>query len=421
MRYSSYGSACAAIFVSFMSICGRAEIPAAPSDQEISGLILRLEQSIDSVPNNKQNLFVLGMLYAKRGLSTEAAANFRKLLVIDPDLVRPRLELARVLFKSGDYEGARYHFEQVLVGDLPDGVRLNVRRYLSKIREESPSYSFLVELVSDSNPKQATEEDEIFIDGIGFRLNEDAKAESATGVRFVFDARLPVPDDPLWFGHLLVDHNEYPDSTFDFSILQGSVGHHFQLDGHTLKAEVGRQMSRYQGERLYEGWIGSLSDFRQLKSNLFLDIGVSAFELSYPDYSYRDGWQYVLQAKSIFLPSMRSRIEAALSYTIQTSEEDAYSFRQPQVSARYSREWAGGYTTGISASLSWTEYDGLDPLFLLDRNDREKRIEFDVLNRRWSIGKVAPRLHVGWTQHDSEIDFYRWDRGFVRLGFTGEF
>jgi hypothetical protein len=384
-------------------------------------LVHKLDIALAEDPNNLQNLFAYGMLLSSQGHLSEAADAFRRMLSIDPNLLRPRLELARVLAEAKDYEAAKYHFQQVLSNDLPEMVRLNIRGYLSKIREEVPTYSFTAELVTDSNPKKATESEEITINGLTFRLNQDARAESAIGMRFIADGKIPMPDNPLWFLHLAGEHQEFDGHDLDFTSLRSSAGHHIRLEDHTITAELGHHWARYQDKSLYDGLAWSLSDFRPLKPNLALRVGVTGLELNYPEYSYRDGWQHIFESKLIYAPSLTSRWEADAAFIHSNAEEDAYSFRQPQIALRYVHEWEGGWITGLSGTYSETNYQAADPLFQIKRDECEQRLELDVLNRKFHFWKVTPRLHLGWTKHDANIDFYSWDRGFVRLGFTGEF
>jgi len=131
-----------------------------------------------AAPNPElQVLFLSGALYAIKGRYREAAEEFRLMLARDPTLVRPRLELGRVLFMAREYNAARYHFEQVLASPLPDTVRANVLAYLTVIRERVPSFAFSFDIVSDSNPKQATSNSIVEIGGLLYQLNQSALAQ----------------------------------------------------------------------------------------------------------------------------------------------------------------------------------------------------------------------------------------------------
>ena len=162
-----------------------------------------------------QVLFLSGALYAMKGRYREAAEEFRLMLARDPTLVRPRLELARALFLAREYNAARYHFEQVLASPLPDMVRANVLNYLTLIRERVPSFAFSFDIVSDSNPKQATSSSIVEIGGLLYQLNQSALAQRATGVLVTAQGKVPLPADPSWFVRGYVEHYDYPGGALD--------------------------------------------------------------------------------------------------------------------------------------------------------------------------------------------------------------
>ena len=388
---------------------------------DLEATLEHVEARLAADPDDLQLIFTRGMLLAELGQYGKAADAFRKMLSHDPDLLRPRLELARVLMLSGNYYGARYNFEQVLKHDLPDEVQNNVTRMLARIREELPSFDFVVELISDSNPKQATSIKEVEIDGLLFKLDDDARASRETGLRFLLDGRVPFGDPSLWFIRGQFEHLAYGDRDLDFSYLQLAGGRHFPRDKHTLSLEAGYHWSRYQNEALYRGAIWRVSDFRSLRRDLFLRLDLSGMQLKYPDYSFRDGWQYTASSNLTYIITPRSRLNAGIGYTINRADESIYSFDQPFLSLRYVYEWPYGWITGANFRLSHIKYKDDDPFFRETRREREVRVEADVLNRRLSVWRFSPRLTVGHVDRDSNIDFFSWKRTYVRLGMTAEF
>jgi len=135
--------------------------------EEAQAIVSRLRTSPDPP---LQVLFLSGALYSIRERYGEAAEEFRLILARDPTPVRPRLELARALFMARQYAAARYHFEQVLASPLPEAVKANVLAYLTLIRERVPSFAFSFDIVSDSNPKQATSSSIVEIGGLLYQL-----------------------------------------------------------------------------------------------------------------------------------------------------------------------------------------------------------------------------------------------------------
>ncbi len=102
---------------------------------------------------------------ARDALLDEAITALRTLRIGRPDLVRVRLELARLFFLQGEDRLARRHFEQVLAGKPPAGVALNVNRFLAQIRARKRwSVRVGAALVPDSNLSTRSDENTVLID-----------------------------------------------------------------------------------------------------------------------------------------------------------------------------------------------------------------------------------------------------------------
>jgi len=392
-----------------------------PDTLDLEDYLEKVEEQLVIYPDDLQLIFVRGMLMAEMGRPLKAADSFRNMLARDPDLLRPRLELGRVLMQAGEYYGARYNFEQTLKHELPDTVRQNVMLMLARIREELPSFSLATELIFDSNPKQATSSKEVEIDGLIFKLDDDARADSETGLRLLFDGRIPFGDPKRWFTRAHVEHQEFSGRDLDFSYFQLAGGRHFPREKHTLTLEGGYHRSYYRHRLLYHGIIWSVSDFRALREDMFLNLNLTGMQLDYSDYSYRDSWQHTASATAIYVASPVSRWDAGLGYTINRAEESAYSFDQPFVHLRYAREWPGGWITGANFRASRIQYEAPDPFFRETRIESEIRVEADVLNRRIRLWRFSPRLLIGYVDYKSNIDFFSWQRNYVRVGMTAEF
>ena len=132
-------------------------------------------------------------------LLDEAAQAFRRMLDDRPELPRPRLELARVLFERGrcnepsddlleqllgdDCEAAEHHFGRVLAGEPPPAVVANVNRFLAAVRARKRlSGSLSLAVAPDTNINRATEASTVRIFGLPFVLDEGARASSGVGL-----------------------------------------------------------------------------------------------------------------------------------------------------------------------------------------------------------------------------------------------
>ena len=127
--------------------------------------------------------FLRGMIAMQRGNWQSAIARFRAMLIRNPDLPRPRLELARAFFLEGEDNLARHHFERVLAGKPPEAVVKNVQRYLDAIRARRRwDAHFGLALAPDSNVNNASTADIVWLYGLPFRVTDESKPSSGVGL-----------------------------------------------------------------------------------------------------------------------------------------------------------------------------------------------------------------------------------------------
>lgn len=420
MRYLR-GPLWAAIF--FLGSHGLACGQPLPGVGEMSfaDMLHKAEELLIVEPHDPQLHFIRGMALAEMGRYLEAADEFRWMLTQDPSLLRPRLELARVLVLIGQHDSAKYNFEQVLANDIPETVRQNILNILANIREKTAMLTVSFAFVSDSNPNQATSAEEVEVGGVRYRLNSNSRASQTTGTRLAFDGRLPLAESSLWFVRANGEFNQYSEQRLNFQYLQGALGRNFQFQDRTLSIEAGGHAAVYGNDPLYDGAVLAVGDFHQLRPDVGIKFSAMAQQLNYRDYPHLSGWQYGATVQGVYAPSSISRWEVAAGVLRNEAKEAPYSFLQYQLSGRYIREWVGGWITGIGLHGSVADYDDTDPVFLKKRLGTETKLEFELSNRRLRIWKFTPQLQFGWIDRHSNIDFYSYSRAYARIGMSGDF
>ena len=210
------------------------------------------------------------MAALETGDTASARTHFRAMLARDPNLIRPRLELARALQRAGDRQAARYHYEQTLAAGLPEPVARNVFRQIDDIREREPSLRMTVELTSDTNPAQATQTRTVLIGGLPYTLANTAQAKTVYGMRAAADFYWPLASDPSWYARFLGDATEYPQRNFDSLYGQASVGKRFVVGRHYAALEAGGHVSSYEDRRQSAGAMLRATGFYRLSPQLAL-------------------------------------------------------------------------------------------------------------------------------------------------------
>lgn len=366
-------------------------------------------------------LFLSGRIYAGVGDFRAAADEFRLMLVRDASLLRPRLELAHALFMARDYEGASYHFQQVMAGDIPNDVRAKVQGFLSAIREKLPSYSLTLDVVSDSNPKQSTNSKTVNIGGLNYRLSTTAPGKSIWGAALIGSANLPFPEDPQWFVRMNVSLTDFPNKDIDQHYFQATAGRRWGWEDNTLSFEAGAQHFNYRGRTLYRGSVWRLSEFWQQSGQSSWQTTLQGAQQTYPEFAYQNGWQYTVTLENQFVPSPESRWKTGASYGLNLARELPYTFSSPSVYVHYMREWEQGLISGIRLQVTQSDYRGNDPFFGVKRHDNEQRAEIDLVNRSWQFSGMSPRFLLGYIEHASNAALYKFRRAYVKVGLTREF
>jgi outer membrane protein len=386
--------------------------------EEAQAIVSRLR----AVPNPPlQVLFLSGALYFIKGRYMDAAEEFRLMLARDPMLVRPRLELARALFMAREYAAARYNFEQVLASPLPDTVRANVLAYLTAIRERVASFAFSFDVVSDSNPKQATSSSIVQIGGLLYQLNQSAQAQSATGVLVTGAGKVPLPSDPAWFVRGYAEYYDFPNGDLDQGYAQLLAGRHVDVGVHGFDFEGGAHIAGYAGRQLYEGATWRISDFVRVRPTVALNLALEARDLRYDEFPFLSGWQYVGNGEVRYAITPASSIFSGLTVIRGLAAEDPYAFTGYGINVRYTHELKGGWIGSVFYQYSWYGFDGVDPFFGVVRVDNDNRAEISVTNRYLAYKGFAPRLTVGIDERRSNIEIYTFSRTYVRIGVVTEF
>ncbi len=361
-------------------------------------------------------LFLSGMIDEARGDFISAAKAFRQMLARNPRLPRPRLELARVLFRLKDYAGAKYNFQQVMATDIPVAVRRNVTHFLGIIDNQVPTLNVGIEMISDSNPLQQTSAKVVNIGGLNYTLNTTAPNTAVNGLMLTLNTRLPWPSHPSWYTRLGALVRYYPHHNMNQAYFQASIGKRLQQGRNTLSVELGAHQYRYQRRPLYHGALFRLLDTYQQRPTLGWQFDLERRNTIYTRYPYLNGWQQIASLYAVYTPSVVNQLSGGLSYTYTKVQSTAFTFTNPIVFIRISHELKDGFITGASMQYGKSSYQGIDPFFGTQRKDRDMRAQIYIQDRQWQLWQFSPRLMIGYIHHTSNISLYAYKRAYVNLG-----
>lgn len=371
-------------------------------------------------PPHLEVLFISGMLASQQGDYANAVSEFRKMLARDPGLFRPRLELALALQKSGDTRAAKYQYDQVLAASLPEQVRDNIYNQLGDIQSRLPSFHLSLDVVSDSNPNQASNNSIIYIGGLPFTLN-NSSAKSAYGLSLSGDLHWPLASDPSWYAHAYAEVNEYGKRDFNSIYAQTTVGKRLDWGWNNLSTEVGGHVSNYQGHPQYDGWLVRSTSFIRASDQWGLSADATYKKYNYNVLSFLDGDMKSLNLTNIYIPQPTQRWELGAGISQYSAKEPAYSYTQPQASIHYIQEWPEGWVTGAQLKALVADYNAADPFFGVVRHDKEARVEFDLQNRKLQLWSFYPKILIGYVDRSSNLDLFNYKRVYAHIDFSTDF
>ena len=379
---------------------------------------------------------------ARDGKLDEAIAAFRAVLVDRPELVRVRLELARVFFLKQEDTLARRHFEQVLAGDVPPAVAANVQRFLNIMpRGGGWEAHFGVAVAPDSNMNAASGERTIFLDTpfgrLPFTRRGDIAPKSGLGVSVWGggEYQYPLGAGPgsgsgagRWRLRSGADASirEYKGGTFDRHFLSAHLGPRRLIDARTeasLLATVERQWTAGMPETDSFGL--RLEGEHILTPRLALSARMSAARRNCRDCDWLDGpvGDLSLGASWAALPVLRLGGNAGWNWSRANLEHWRNS--GPQASLGATLALPAGFTVGLRAALQRTEYQGRG--FAHNTIDREPRedetqtLSASVHNRALTVLGFSPRLSLIREERDTNAQTLDYERDRAELSFVRQF
>ena len=371
---------------------------------------------------------------ARESLLDEAIAAFHTMLVKAPRLIRVRLELARAFFLKDEDRLARQHFEQVLAGNPPSGVALNVNRFLAEIRARKRwSLRVGAAVAPDSNIGAGSDERIIYIDVNGqrlpFRRDQEELTSSGIGISAWAggEYQYPLGDRFRLRAGGDITRREYKKSEFDRMSLAGHLGPRWLVGKYTEASLLASARHEWTGSGLEEPShhdIGLRVEARhRLGQRTTLNARASRHERRYDERGHLDGPITDLSFGVSWVASPTARIDASVGWgRLRTEmERERNTSRRVQVGVIAALPW--GFTVGGSGSLRWTDYEGDWFPFTpagQSRSDLVRSLRVFAHNRAVTVAGFSPQISLVQEQRRSSAQLHDYERisgelQFVRL------
>ncbi|HEY7238048.1 MAG TPA: surface lipoprotein assembly modifier [Burkholderiales bacterium] len=380
------------------------------------GIALASPASAQQPPDPEiQRAFVEGAQRLQAGDYESAARIFRE-LTHRTDAPRVKLELARALFYLKQYDESRRLFKAVLLEpELPWRVHDNIETFLRAIDDVDGYARFALSIVSDSNPRNITQEREFTIGGVRLTFEPPKDNERVTGLRYSFQGMQPILRESRVSVYFNASYLDYPAQSLDRLTADGGLSK--RLDASYGELRAGLEGGTYGGQYLYR--FPYLELGRRLSESAVhrLDGAVRVGRVTFPYYSYLDA-----NYGSVTLSAAKSMTQALaglLKATVELSDarERPYAYYgvtlEPGINLFVERPAPLLLRAGLA--FGHRQYAADDPLFGITRRDMRIALEASIRNKEWRWMNFTPALAVTLERNESSIDFYSYHKANVYL------
>jgi hypothetical protein len=387
-----------------------------------------LDQRVSEFAGNPRFDYVLGLAAIDSGRPGQAIFALERVLMVRPDFLPARAEIARAYFMVREHENARQEFATVAAQRIPEAARRTIGLYLDAIQRaadaDGPVVTVRAELETgyDSNANFGSASGQwLLADGTAViplpasrprssavmagAVAIDASGKLSERVQWTVGARAA----GRWFPRV----SELDQQQFDVS---GGLTLH---DGcHRWSALALLQHLQLDGEA-YRNAAGGVVQWQcEIDPRTMLGASLQVFDLDFPSSDIRDARRSALGINGARLLDTPGRpiLIGSLAAGKESSRRGFDNLGHDFVSARAGIVARIAPAWRASANLSWErrEFGGVEPIFGVVRDDRQTELRFELERRINEQTTLVPYL-VG-TRNKSTLaanDFRRVQAGVL--------
>ncbi len=389
-----------------------------------------LWRELQDNPADVKGNFLLARAATKLKLYDQAAAAYERILIIDPNNIKARLNLGIAFYRLGAYTLSENELKKLVKNNSSDPFTLKARKYLDQIkRKMSPHQwrgSIDVGWLYDSNVNTAPDED--FIDSVdGSRpLRRDAREVSdwgiTAGLNFSHDWDFGERGTWSWKNSFEANNYFYSDESDSninmFSLASGPV--YTEKGSFRLILPLTFEYLNYGNDPFFRTF-GIMPRCEIYHSDWFLTRFYAT--LQYQNYNWdkrRDGmYGYFGVMPRFYWSAGKFMLQSRLGYECKKAREDFKSFYGPRAEIQFLSMANNWFRQSLLFEYRTRRYDDRDPYYPKTRDEDRYKIEAKVtFLLPWHL---RAHLSFDYTSKDSNLDAYSFRRKRTSLKFERKF
>ena len=374
---------------------------------------------------NPQEWFLLGIAAKQAGRLEEAAVYFERLLELDPEAARARLELAEIAYRLGEGGKARQLLLDVKAANPPAGVAATIDRFIANIAaSEQAQKNWRVRAslgwLHDSNANAGPDIDSVLLFGLPFILSGDARetTDNALTARLGFDHIKGIGDSLSWQSNVSVNWIDYNDlNNLDSLYLSFSTGPALRSSERMIWSLplVADRVKIGHDDSYYSYSYGVAPQWRYLFSErLSFSLGAFVSKKKYRNNNARNLTALALSPSLDYRIGEKGSLRIGITGARENSGLAFYSNNLWGVNAAYFHNFSQNFIAAVRAGYSDSRYRGREVVYTVNRHDKTTRVGLDLVYYIAPINSELS-LSISHTRNNSNLPLYEYDRNQVSL------
>lgn len=389
--------------------------------QDYSTAVRYFQLAFIDDPANIEISFYLGLAATEAGEYETGVMSFERILIMQPGAMRVKLELARCYMRLRSFESAKQYFYEVLAGNPPRAVRINIDNYLSAIAAAERRHFFSGTVsagISFDDNIRSSPGDFLFtsFDGLNFvthDLSAPSQSDYYTTASVVVSHIYRREGSPFaWKTTATTFNNLYGDyHDLDVNLFGLSTGPAYETP--TALYEVHGMFHDLLVEHdpyMRPMGIGG-SAIVSLSSKLIASATTTLQEKRYQEdsNSVKDATTFTLGLSPILMLG-NNRITVSLGHEQERADADYWSYNRRAWGGRYDRVLPVDFTAFAGFNRQRTEYGAIKPGDVSQRLDRVSDFYCGVTKLLWQAKgrrqNLLGQLSYTYTESDSTVSVY---------------
>ncbi len=405
------------------------------AEQRYAEAYTRLFAVFERYPDDPEVNFLLGRAAFEKGDYEAAIMAFDRVLIVHPEAMRVKLEIARCYYRLQSYATARHYLQEVLDADPPAAVKGNIQMMLDRIEARERRHflhgSLMAGLSYDDNVRAAPNDDTIrvFLGNTAFNTTvSDKPGDAVRGLTLTLSHlyRPEEEEDMVWKSSLFHYQGDYrSEDDLDTRYTGVTTGPSWRVGpGASFDLQPFVNLLSLGGDRYLRSAGAEGMYSRMIGPNVLLQLGAKVADKYYFQDTNRgrDAVTTSFSFSELFQFGM-----VRLTFGVTAELEDAraawYTYDRYGIDLRLEREFPRRLNLWLSGHRHGAKYEVTDPTFGLRRIDKVWSFGAGLRKTLWAERqrRFDVELSLARTNANSSIALYTYDKDVVNANLVFSF